>query len=109
MSRLWRATLNKRPGYLPSVTFLIIIESSPLPELYFAFFRSHNAVDLQIQASSAAAAAQLSSTTAALYGIGVSDLPKLTAQTRTFMANVAAWSAQEQAYVTQQRAAKKLP
>jgi hypothetical protein len=79
------------------------------PELYFAFFRSHDAVDKQIQASGPAAATQLSSTTAALYGISVGDLPKLTAQTRTFMTNLAAWSVQEQAYVAQQRAAKKLP
>jgi hypothetical protein len=79
------------------------------PELYFAFFRSHNAVDQQIQASSPAAATQLSSTTAALYGISVGDLPKLTAQTRTFMTNLAAWSTLEQGYVAHQQGAKKLP
>ena len=79
------------------------------PELYFAFFRSHDAVDKQIQASTSAAATQLSSTTAALYGMSVSDLPKLTAQTRTFMTNLAAWSTEEQGYVAHQKAAKKMP
>ena len=79
------------------------------PELYFAFFRSHSAVDQQIQASGPAAASQLSASTANLYGISVNDLPNLTAQVRILMANVAAWQAQEQAYLAQQKAAKKLP
>jgi hypothetical protein len=79
------------------------------PELYHAFFRSHTDADLKIQASSQAAASQLSSATAALYGITPDDLPKLTAAIRKFNVSMGAWYLQQQHYLSQQRAAKQPP
>jgi len=79
------------------------------PELYFAFFRAHSAVDQQMQASTAAASATLAASTASLYQISLADLPNLTTEVRNFMSNLAAWQAPVQAYVAQQQAAKHLP
>ncbi len=90
---------------LPKPTF----QKPEDPELYFAFFNSHSAIDQQIQSSSAAAAAQLISTTAALYQVSSGDFPKITNEVRSFMAKLAVWQTQEQAYVAGQRASKKLP
>jgi hypothetical protein len=79
------------------------------PELYYAFFRAHTVTDLKIQASAVPAAAQLSSTTAALYHITADDLPNLTAQVRQFNIKNGALFLQQQSYLAQQRAAKKAP
>jgi hypothetical protein len=66
------------------------------PEIYYAFFQAHTLVDLKIQASSAASATQLSSSTAALYHVSAGDLPNLTAEVRKFNVNLGAWFLQEQ-------------
>jgi hypothetical protein len=79
------------------------------PELYFAFFRAHSAVDQQMQASAAAVAATLAASTASLYQISPADLPKLTTEVRTFMSDLAAWEIPVRAYVAQQQASKHLP
>jgi len=75
------------------------------PELYFAFFRAHSAVDQQMQASAAAVAATLAASTASLYQISPTDLPKLTTEARTFMSDLAAWESPLRTYVAQQQAA----
>jgi len=79
------------------------------PELYFAFFRAHSAVDQQMQASPTTAAAALAASTASLYQISPDDLPKLTAAVRSFMSDLTKWQTQVQAYVAQQHGAKHLP
>lgn len=79
------------------------------PEVYYAFFHAHTSVDLKIQASTAAAAAQLSASTAALYQITADDLPNLTTQIRKFNASNGALFLDEQNYLQAQKAAKKAP
>jgi len=79
------------------------------PELYYAFFRAHVNVDLKIQSSAAAAAAQVSSSTAAVYRISPNDLPKLTDEIRKFNVSLGDWFSKEQYYLAQQRAARKRP
>jgi hypothetical protein len=79
------------------------------PELYYAFFRAHTATDLQIRASAAPVAAQLSSSAAAAYHITSDDLPNLTAQVRKFNVKNGALFLQQQYYLSAQRAAKKAP
>jgi len=78
------------------------------PELYLAFFRSHAAIDEVIQ-KGGAAAQQATSSNSSLYHVSADDFGKLTSEVRKFMGGLAAWQAKEQAYVTQQRVAKKLP
>ena len=70
--------------------------------------RPHN-TDLKIQASAPAAATSLSTSTAALYNISASDLPKLTAEVRKFNVNLGAWYLAQQNYLYQQKVAKKKP
>ena len=79
------------------------------PELYYAFLRAHTNTDLKIQASAPAAATSLSTSTAALYNISASDLPKLTAEVRKFNVNLGAWYLAQQNYLYQQKVAKKKP
>jgi hypothetical protein len=79
------------------------------PALYHAFFKAHTVTDNKIKASDAATAAQLTNTAAALYHITPDDLPNLTAEVRKFNASMGALFLQEQAYLAQQRAAKKAP
>ena len=78
-------------------------------ELYYAFLRAHTDTDLKIQASAPAAATSLSTSTAALYNISASDLPKLTAEVRKFNVNLGAWYLAQQNYLYQQKVAKKKP
>jgi hypothetical protein len=109
-------------GIVKPLVWLLIFATLPLvaqpkpspikledPELYFAFFRAHDALNHTIQSSTAATASQITAANASLYNISVADFPKLTAEVEKFMANLAAWQGPEQAYVNQQRAAKKLP
>jgi hypothetical protein len=109
-------------GIIKPLVWLLIFASPPLaaqkkpspikledPELYFAFLRAHDALNQTIQASPAATAAQITAANASLYNISTADFAKLTSATQRFMTNLAAWQIQEQAYVTQQKAAKKLP
>ena len=79
------------------------------PELYFAFFQYHGALDQKIQAGSAATAAQLTSNTAALYHVTTADFGKLTAEVRAHMADFAAWQGPVQAYYNKLHANKQLP
>jgi hypothetical protein len=79
------------------------------PELYSAFFHAHTVADLKIQASTPVTAAQISSSTAALYGMNAIDFQQLTAEVRKYNANLGAWFLNEQYYLSQQRFAKKLP
>jgi len=79
------------------------------PELYYAFLRAHNDVDMKLQSSSAPAAAQISASTAVLYNINPADLPNLTAEVRKFNVNLGAWYLNVQQYLATQRAAKKPP
>jgi hypothetical protein len=79
------------------------------PELYYAFFRAHTNTDLKIQSSAPAAAAELSSATAAAYHITADDLPKLTAEVRKFNVALGAWYLQQQNYLYQQKVVKKRP
>lgn len=66
-------------------------------------------MDLKIQASTPAAASQLSASTAALYNITATDLPKLTAQVRLFSTKLGAWFLDQQNWLYQQKVAKKQP
>lgn len=84
----------------------IILED---PELYYAFLRAHNDVDMKLKSSTAAAASQISSSTAVLYNINPADLPNLTAEVRKFNVNLGAWYLNVQQYLATQRAAKKAP
>lgn len=79
------------------------------PELYFAFFQYHGALDQQIQASNAAAAAQLTSNAAAVYHVTTADFGKLTTEVRAHMADLAAWQGPVQAYYNKLHATKQLP
>ena len=79
------------------------------PELYFAFFQYHGTLDQKIQAGNAAAAAQLTTNTAALYHVTPADFGKLTAEVRAHMADFAAWQVPVQAYYNKLHATKQLP
>ena len=79
------------------------------PELYFAFFQYHGALDQQIQASNSAAAAQLTSNAAALYHTTAADFAKLTTEVRAHMVEFAAWQVPVQAYYDKLHASKQLP
>ena len=62
-----------------------------------------------MQSAAPAAAAQLSASTAALYHVNPSELPKLTAEVRKFNVNLGAWYLDQQNYLYQQKLAKKTP
>jgi len=79
------------------------------PEVYCAFFLAHGQTSLKIQESKGAAAASLSNSTANLYRMNASELPKLTAEVNGFGTSYYAWHRRLQTYLAQQRAAKARP
>jgi len=79
------------------------------PELYFAFFQSHSSLDQQIQASSAAAANQLTNNAIAQYNVTPDDFAKLTVQVRGFQAALNSWQGPVQAYYAKLQASRQLP
>lgn len=82
------------------------------PELYFAFIRAHNDVDVRVQALSAsdpARAQQTLTSTAAIYGVSAADVPRISEQVRGMMAQLAKWETEVKAYNTQQSARRQLP
>lgn len=78
------------------VSVLLLLASIPLsgapkkptpiqledPELYYAFLESHNQLAYKIQTSGAATSAQMSSATAAIYGVNATDFQALDAEVR---------------------------